>query len=1093
MECIKNKFHLFISFILFNLLLTLIDTHNSSFTTLKVKSSLNQKCFKLKKNTNPPESILIYEILNNPPTNSTIFIQFDKIKFVQIFASELGGEIIDEISKDEGNIGWTYLTMNDTTKKYYIKVEVENYHKYKLCLDFFPDKGKKFNENPFNPQIKTAKYSLLNIQEFKGIDLTFFINIAKEEENKKFYALRLSKDTYELFDEIRVYIEINSVKKIDTTNNANNINNINIINCTNLTQIKNIMDFINITNILLNTTNILNNKNTTELYYNSFLKEKNYYYIPFFIEKDYSDKFKDVTIILNLIKNNTLLPKSNKKMFNFILELVETREINGKFDIIVNRETESPLIYYINLNRQVKKYGRDILMLTNSTESKFLKMRFSNYYNMTEENSFLINKNIFAINNNTIFSGEYGNGTFINLLFFIVDNKNIQNKSYFVNFLFFSGITNTINYNDTQPTEKLFDNNKIIINENICRSKLYLNYFRKNESLNEKNREKILDYVSVNGEIKVFNIENDYEFSNASKYLNYLLNSPIDNTKNSILSNKYDTFIYTCDYNYAFGSILAFEKNDENSIINFSENNQRTLLLIEPNKQYDFKFNETYTNYEFNFRIRIYKKNNNDNYVSLDINYDNKISKLEKEKFVILKHLKSNDALLKIKLLSGENNVIIEIIKQIDIDEKNIEDIKTKITDAKLISEQKYSLLFYYDKSEINSLSNKITIISNSNVTVLCISKGYGTYPFIIHPLCQKESEFISLQKNQTLVLQNPNPYKNNPSLNGDLPLYINIIPDGEISYSYSYDYVKKIGMKEYYNINYGKDFIKLNEINENNKKLYYQINICKDNNTKDNSFYFFYGKNEPQELRHKEIYQEISHQENFTFINSGNYLGKFKYNYSKKDLLIWNNAFNNKIQPIIKQKGTLILEVISPFLDIIELVIIFQFNVESEIKYLDFCSFMDFYKNNTKLNKNYFSFKKTLTIVNDTKSIKMKINLNREDLENYDKKDVNIYIMARQIETNMEYFYEVKSMFLDFDNIYMNNNNSNNTMDKLKAKMNLQDNIKNITKKNIDHSKKYLVYLIIGILIATVIFIGYYRIQKDSYKNVKSFDWEDY
>ena len=1111
MECLTNILYLFIFFILLNHFFTLINTKDLTFTSLKAKTALNQKCFKYDTNINPPESKLVYEILNDPPTNSTIFIQFDKIKFVQIFENKIGGKIINEISAADGDIGSTYLTMNDTIKKYYIKIGVDNYDKYELCLDFFPNKGKEFYENPLNPKIKIAKYSLLNIQKFKGADLAFFINVTKKEENKKFYAVRLSKNIYNIFDDIRIYIKINSQKYINTTNVTNILNTTNITNTknttnttnitnttnttntTNITNVTDIANFENITNIINITRVAYYSYNTTELYYNSFYKEKNYYYIPFFIEKNYSDKFKNVTIVLNLIKNNSL-PLISKKKFNFKLELIETREINGKFDLIINNKIDSPIIYYINLNRQVKKYGRDILMMTNSIESKFLKMRFSNYYNITKKNTFLINKDIFAINNNTIFSREYGNGTFINLLFFIVDNKNIQNKSYFVNFLFFSGFTNTINYHETLSAEKLFDNNKLTINENICRPKLYLNYIKKNKDLNEKNREGILDYVSINGEIKVFNNHIYNKFSNVSKYMNFLLHSPIDNVTNSFLNNECDIFMYTCDYNYGFGSILVFEKNNENSVINFTENNQRTLLLIEPNKLYEFKFNENDTNSQFNFRIRIYKKSNNNNNTntSLYINYDNKISKLENEKYIILKHLKSNDAHLEVKLLSGNNSVIIEIIKQINIEEKNIEIVKSETIETKFNSKEKNSLLLFYEKSEINSLSSKIIITSNSNVSVLCISKGYGTYPFIMQPLCQKENEFISLQKNKKFILQNPNPYKTNISINEDLPLYIYIIPDGEISYSYSFEYEKKIEIDEYYNINSGKNFIELKGINEKNNTLYYQINICKDNNVKDNSFYFFYGKGEPKELKNKEIYEEIFDQDNFTFINNGKYLGRFKYNYGKKDLIIWNRNFDNKIQAIIKQKETLILSVDSPFLDVIELLIIFQFDIESEIKYTDFCSFMDFYKNNNKFKNDYFSCKKTLTVHNDTYSKKIEMSINKEDLENFDKKDVNIYIVARQLETEMEYFYEMRSMFLDFDDI-LESNYTNNTVSKIKnTKMELIDGVKNDIKKNIEHSKNYWIYVMVGMIVSTVILVGYW-IQKDSYKNVNTFDWEDY
>ena len=1040
-------------FIFLNLKIIFIhaQTQTTISKTIENKELVSsQKCFTSAENSE--SSTKIYEIINDLSSN-TIFIQYSYLESFSIYESNIDSNS-SLLYKNQGNstenFGYYYLTMNSSVFKYYIKFDAGN--KFKICLNSFVNKGNSFVLNPENNKTKISTFSLMDISNLKTIKLKYALS---NFENKNFYAVRFSEEKLNIFEKIELEVKINYEKQ---------------------------------------------EKEPQKIKINKFYLKNKHYYVLFLFEKKSDEIINEILLSLKL--SPKVETSNENKQYNFDLELIDSQEIPGEFTLEITKKISSPKIYYIDLYKHITIYDRDILILSNFTESNNLKMFIAPSYNINKFNTVEIKKNFIDLNKNTLANQNYKDVE-KNLSFIILDENDSENKEYFFNFIFYGGYRNLIHYNEKTTSEKIFDKNKkIMINETHCRPQLFINYF------NNESTEKILDYVSIIGNFKLYNSDNINSASSIENYFNSILKSPVDNINYSILKKDYDTFMYNCDkiFSKAHGYIIAFDKNDVNNVLEFVENEQRTLYLIEPKKQYEFTFGEKLVNTDFNFRVRILRKNLKENQGrgSLEINYQNKVKNLDinQENLVILKHEKDNKNSFKINY-SGEEAVIIEIIKQIDIDEKDIIYFNKETTNKKI--NQKNTIVFSYDKSQIYSSNNKIIITNNgTNAASLCITKGYGIYPFILKPNCNNKEEFVTLESNKKLVLSYTNPFKQNSLLNQNLTLYVAIVSENELSYSYSFQNEITLKPKEELKISTGKQIIKtLKEGKYNTLSLYYQINLCKNGNFKEVSY--SYGNNMPTVLESTNVYKEISDAKLFTFIINGNFTGKFKYNYAPKGFLNIpeNQSFNREIKIKINN-NKLFLNFNSPFIGKVKLLVLITGNEKA--KFDDYCSLMDYSNINTgnlKIDRKLFFVKKNLNLNKDNSEIEL--NITKNELSELEKQNINIHVINKQFETELEFFYESKSINLNFDgNVNIIENKGDNVENKGDNKKIENDNniIKNkdiqinpnepmILKKKGGSTKKKIIFILLAfiVLAVVIIFVRCYCLRQSTGRSWSYYD----
>ena len=315
-------------------------------------------------------------------------------------------------------------------------------------------------------------------------------------------------------------------------------------------------------------------------------------------------------------------------------------------------------------------------------------------------------------------------------------------------------------------------------------------------------------------------------------------------------------------------------------------------------------------------------------------------------------------------------------------------------------------ILFIYSKKEINSAFNKIQLLNENNAQAkinICIRSGKGVYPYISKPLCTEENEYIIIEPGQSLNLTYNNPYTDGKF---DEPFYVSLISDNDIKFSYGYERQIKLEQNIYENLNHnGKKILKISSQKHDKKSMYYQINVCENKNSK-----FYYNiNNSGKTLIKNDIYQEYSLEDLssylITFEGDGEQVAKFKYFYGSEDLLNKIEKFSKNIN-ISKngdEKGVLI-SFQAPFVQQIDIKIIFALGFEE--KYKNVCSFETFCKNNFDSGKLKLYTKRALA-----KDNKATIHLTEEELKEILNANVDIYIIAKSIETNLEIFYNVKSI----------------------------------------------------------------------------------
>ena len=967
MKFLRNKF---LQSIVLLLLSNFIYTDITIDTIINTEEILGvQNCYENKDLNNNNKKATIYQ-LNNNSTSNTIFIQYRASKaFVVSESIEDDSSILYKGSNSSGSY---YLYMNLGKDKYYVSVE-SNDKNHKICFYSFPDKGNIFTPSKINSNIKKAPYELLS-----SAKLAYYIDNNDFKKYKIFYSIRFEKKYLDEIKKPKIELEISF-------------------------------------------TNSERKKEKFEI--SEWYLKNNYYYAPFYIPKlKFDEKFKDILFCLNIEFKN-----EKDELFPFDLELIESQEISGEFNLNItsnkNNSLEYPKVYYINIQYNIYDYDRDILFLKSDLNNTYINPIISPNCNISNENSVLIDKNFIDISQSLFKLDNYSKLTKIDLLLIILDEeceKITEKDDIFISFKFLAGYHELIHYQENTSPTTLFNNekNKMIIKMEHCRTQYFINYFNTNNSSDDR----ILDIESPIGNMYLHNSKL-IEGSSIDDYFNQINKLCIHKFDNSILSGKFNTLSASCpNLGPVLSYIYAHKKNSIQDTISFI--NQKSLIYIElKNNQYSFIFNNEEKMNEFDFRIRILRTNIKPSY-KIDISYDSKTLSLESNKdFQIFKHKANSISKLDIKISSySETEIqnkgfILEIFKSIDIPENNIIYIDKEV--EKDILEMDKTVVFIFDQNEINSAKSKIQFFNTNqgNIKInLCIHRGEGNYPFIIKPICTEDQEKVIIKPRGNLILSYNNPYTNIDNENS--VYYVSILSDSRITYSYKYE--REINLEEniYFDLNHkGNKIFNLSKPITHKKSMYFQINLCGNKYQNQNLFYTF-NNAESIPVKH-DIYQEFplniikSYKIEFNNQN-GNQKGKFKYSYGPSNLIKTMTKFSKEIfLSKNSENDKLLISFISPFTELVEITIILI--AESPDKYEDICALQKFYENhNINAYNNTKIIKETMKVAEDMKN-KIEISVKEKEIMDFMNKNVDIYVIVKSIVTNLELVYDIKSQVIDW------------------------------------------------------------------------------
>ena len=970
----------FFSFLYLSILLLLISNFINSTPTIDISINIeelleNQKCFNNQKSSisDNNQNMVIYE-LNNNSTSNTIFIQYKSLtKFV---ISESLNDDSSTLYKDSKTSGSYYLRMNPSKNNYYIFLE-NNENDSQICFYSFLNDGNTFAPTENNTNIKLSSYELLTSSQ-----LIYYIDNNDFSQNKIFYAIRFEEEYLDKINKPIIQIEINFI-------------------------------------------NSERKKEIIEI--NDWYLQNNYYYAPFNVPKlKYNEKYKDILLYLDIELKSE---EDNDELFTFDLELINSEEITCEFNLNItsnnNNSIINPKIYYINIKKNIFDFDRDILFLKNDINNIYINPFFTSNYNISNDNSALIDKKFIDISTSLFKFEKYSNLPNIDLFLLILDekcNSITENNNIFISFKFYGGYHSLIHYNENNTPEKFFggEKNKKIIKMEHCRTQYFINYFKIESN---KTDDRILDIESTIGDM---HLSHSHEIvgGNLDDYFKQINKLCIKKFENSILSREYNTLIASCpSLDPVMSYIYAHKKNSEKDIISFI--NQKSLIYIEFNKQYSFEFNDEEKNNEFDFRIKVLRTNIKGSY-KIEIKYDSQTLSLENEKNMqILKHTKNSNSNLSIQIASlstteTENKgFILEIFKSIDILEKEITYIDKEVEKDKL--EMDKVILFIYDKNEINSAKSHI-ILQNDNQAnrkiSICVHSGKGKYPFIIKPICNDEQENIIIKPKENFTLSYNNPYINSNIDDENNLFYVSILTDRPISYSYKYEREIYLDENKYVDLNHkGVKIFKLSKKINQKKSMYYQINLC-GNNYQNSSIFYTFNNSEPIEIKN-DIYQEFSLDTIKSFMiefnsENGNKNGKFKYFYGPANLIKTINNFSKEIY-ISKnnEDNKLLINFETPFTELIDIQIILI--ADSPDKYDDFCSLMKFCENYNKDMYNNTKIIKEKIRMRDNTDNFIEISIDKKDIMDFMNKNVDIYVLTKSVGSNLEIYYNVKSQVIDW------------------------------------------------------------------------------
>ena len=998
-------------------------------TTIAQIESINLKdlddlvqCFHLEKMTFGENEEITYELINNK-LDKILFLQFKDIVSVHIYKSDIdNSNLIFSRTKEENKISNFenhYFNIEKHIEKYYIKVEflLSDINEYKMCFNLLDIKGNSFKTIPGKSQ-KVASYEIINSGKFP-----LFIN----EDMTPFTALRINKKYQQYFT----------------------ITNFNI------------------------KTKLLNSEETLELNINKFFDTEEYQYIFWNLNIKKSKNIKEIFIEINVNINKYEEGKNKLE-----IELIKNQEIHYEYEIHTKICEDCPKIFYIDLKKYIFAQDMDILSFANVQNSA---LYISNSYNINKENSINLDKMFYVFNRN-YFDNEKYNNLNINpdLLFLIIDEKFFYSTFDLIfSFVLAGSSHQKYQYHEDITKGDIFKNNRLIINSRPNSNFFLINYFSDSEI------EYIMDYEPILGKANIYYSNSIYFSKVIPDYLDKVDLFPIHFMNNSIIHGNYGIFKINCESgtDHIFSFLNIYKKNEINDVIYF--NNNKALLYIKKDETHSFTLDSNLLNEKFSFRIRILKKD--EGKYNIEIKYNDLIYQTLKENnFLELKHEKGENPIIYIKISENNNGnkeknekgIILELIKELNIEPNLFEIKKSNIYDSTLISNK----IFYFEYDKKNSNKVRLNLHNEENDEVnICIHTGYGVYPYLIKPLCTTE-ELIKLKKGESLNLVYENPFndKTIKNVNSDNHFYVSLNSSNNLKYDYLYEkYSIFDSNSEYKYLDFnGKEIIQLNN-NKGYPYIYYQINLCQNLNTnfpidsfKPLTFnYYFEGKKDKVILNNikNDIYTYYkintdNSKPNIIFTKDETINGKFKYMFSPFVDFNLQENFSKEIK-VEQLTNKLKIQFETPYKG--DLILYFLFIASDFDKYNDICNVIDLFDNlrDNQGSENYYSYKlyKKELSINDITN-KLDIDIESKEIIGINRKDAKLYVINRLKIINMDLFYNPYKLHINF----------NDRFTKI-------ENEQNITQK--------IVIIIVCLVVIFIIFIFYRNNQRKKRLNEINFE----
>ena len=173
----------------------------------------------------------------------------------------------------------------------------------------------------------------------------------------------------------------------------------------------------------------------------------------------------------------------NEKLFKFTLELVDEQELTSEFTLNVANSKIFPNIYYINIQKNIYEYDRDIFFLNNDEKHTCIKPILTTNYNASNDNSILVEQKFIDINHQVLKQEKYTKVPKIDLFLIILDEKcnktnDDSENNLFISFQFYGSYHNLIHYKENTTYKELFNDkkNKFVIKQDHCRTQYFINY-----------------------------------------------------------------------------------------------------------------------------------------------------------------------------------------------------------------------------------------------------------------------------------------------------------------------------------------------------------------------------------------------------------------------------------------------------------------------------------------------------------------------------------------------------------------------------------------------------------------------------------------
>ena len=377
-----------LNILIFLLSLNLIYSVPKVSTSINVEAILGtQKCLEGKTDN---EKNTIYELINNS-TENTVFIQYTSAKkFVISESFTDDSSILHKESKESSSY---YLNMNSAKNNYYIILENDS-NPHKICFYSFPEKGNIFTPDEDNSNIKVSSYELLTSSK-----LIYYIDNKDFSQNKIFYAMRFEDKYLDKIKKPKIEIKINYKES---------------------------------------------ERKSENIEMNAWYLQNNYFYAIFYVPKmNYKEKFSEIFLCLDIEFSKTV---PNDELFSFDLELVKSEEITNEYNLNItsnkNESIISPKVYFINIKKNIFEFDRDILFLKNDINNIYINSFFTSNYNISNENSVIIDKQFIDISASLFKLKKYSTLPKIDLFILILDEEcnNIdEDENIFISFKFYGG------------------------------------------------------------------------------------------------------------------------------------------------------------------------------------------------------------------------------------------------------------------------------------------------------------------------------------------------------------------------------------------------------------------------------------------------------------------------------------------------------------------------------------------------------------------------------------------------------------------------------------------------------------------------------